>query len=794
MNTEKGSNNMIKNLKLNQKIIAVLLIASLVPFITISLFSYIMASNSLHNETAKKLDLFEEQKKEDLKVLFDGSKADCQSIASTSTIFSALNVHRTVGGNTASAEWKQTEATLLVLFKQIKNTYHSDLINLFDKNGKIVYSTDTSLIGKDLSERVYFKSAIQGNLNNSPFFYSDLVKDNVTAFAAPVYANGENGEIIGVFSTVLKTSDITSRITTNMDIMGTSADAYLIDGDGTLIIKPKFGNFEPFKDKIESKAFELLSPAIKSKNISFEGMDEYKDYRKVKVLGKFSTIVLGDLNIGLITEIDSEEAFGSSNKLGIITLIISVISILFIILFGFIFSRKLSNPIIKLQELMSVAEKGDLTVRGKIQSNDEIGMLTGSFNSLCEKTSEMIKNIYESTVILNKSSDNLLQVSESMAANSEETNAKTTVVSATIEEISAGMLQTATVLADTSGNVNVIASAVEEMSGTIRNLASAAEQTSSGVGQVSELVTQISGSISNASTSSMDVSGSVNSVATAVKEINLSLNEISKNCERSIYITSDADSKAKDTNSIIEKLNNSSKQIGKIVNVINDIADQTNMLALNAAIEAAGAGEAGKGFAVVANEVKELAKQTADATDEIGQQIEAMQSNMSGAVKSVETITNVIKEITEITNTIAAAVTEQSATTGDISNAIIKAAEKVNLITKEISDIASNSQNVARSITEASKGVSEIARSASELSSASNEVAQNSERASIRVQEVARTSQEISKGANEISQNIQEISAASSDTATGAMATTHSAKGLTDTAVKLETLVKQFKI
>lgn len=471
-----------------------------------------------------------------------------------------------------------------------------------------------------------------------------------------------------------------------------------------------------------------------------------------------------------------------------------IVAITLCIIIAIVIIKAITKPVEEMKLLMAEAENGNLTVGGKIYSNDEIGQLTGSFNRLIGKIRLMTKDIFDTTKVMNQSSDGLLHVAETMATVSEETSAKTVVVGATVEEITASIDGNAQALTDTSGNMNVIASAVEEMSGTIRNLASASEQTSAGVAQVTDLVSQISGSIHTVSNSAQEVSLSVNSVVTSVKEINISLNEVSKNCERSIIITSDAGMKAKDTNDIIGRLNESSKQIGKIVSVINDIADQTNMLALNAAIEAAGAGEAGKGFAVVANEVKELAKQTAEATDEIGQQIEAMHGNMSGAVKAVETITEVIKEITSITNTIAAAVTEQSATTSEISSAIVKAAERVNQITGELGEIAANSQGVTKSISEASKGVKEIAHSAAELSTASSEVSRNTENATVKVQEVARTSKEISKGSIEISRNIQEISAASSEAASGASDTTNAAKKLSGIAHKLEELVSQFKV
>lgn len=255
----------------------------------------------------------------------------------------------------------------------------------------------------------------------------------------------------------------------------------------------------------------------------------------------------------------------------------------------------------------------------------------------------------------------------------------------------------------------------EKITEIIKNIAKTSEVAFKNTEEVNTLFKQIFDSTTNVSTFAKDVSLSVGSVVHAMKEINISLNEISSNSGRSKKITEDAEKKTIDTNKIIEKLSDSSKEIVKIVSVIDDIADQTNMLALNAAIEAAGAGEAGKGFAVVAGEVKELAKQTAESTDEIASQISNMQNNMSSAVYAMETIYNVISEITIITNTIAAAVSEQSAVSGEISSSIVSAAEKINLITDKVGDIAEKVNTASKSISEVHSSVKELCAAAAEV-------------------------------------------------------------------------------
>jgi methyl-accepting chemotaxis protein len=458
------------------------------------------------------------------------------------------------------------------------------------------------------------------------------------------------------------------------------------------------------------------------------------------------------------------------------------------------FFRYIKPSLAFIDVLEKIVKEHDLRSRIDKLSKAEIGEIERHFNMFLDDIQFAMKNIYSITIELNKASSDLSEITGNIIEIITAANIKSDTVNSTIQEIASNLEETAAAITDTSSKVEIVTERVAEMSHTAVNLASTSEQTSSAVSQVTGIVAQISGSINNVSNSTKEVSNSINSVATAVKEINLSLNEISKNCERSIHITSDAEENAKDTNDIIGRLNNSSKQIGKIVNVINDIADQTNMLALNAAIEAAGAGEAGKGFAVVANEVKELAKQTAGATEEISEQIEAMQTNMSGAVKAVSTINEVIREITAITNTIAAAVTEQTAITGEISNSVQKAAEKANYITTDIGQIASNTESVNKNLSETSVGVKDMASSSRELSINSGEITKNIEKAFERIREITIVTNEISNGTNEISNSMQEITITAGEIEASSKNTGNSAKNLFEIARKLDVLVRQYKI
>ena len=289
------------------------------------------------------------------------------------------------------------------------------------------------------------------------------------------------------------------------------------------------------------------------------------------------------------------------------------------------------------------------------------------------------------------------------------------------------------------------------------------------------------------------MSASVENVIESVHGINDSLGEVKNKCERSMQITQEAKEFAGETYRIISQLSESSKKINKIVNIISNIAGQTNMLALNATIEAASAGEAGKGFAVVAGEVKELSRRTAKATDEIGQQLEDMQTNMNSAVQAVEKIAQVIFEITDITGNIGHAVSIQSETLNAISGEAKAAGQKVNAIVQDIVTVNDSCRSAAQSAAGAADGVANIARSTGEMSGATHSVAGNAERASTMMATVVETNREILASSNEIAASAAEVSQASINTAAQANETKKSAESLAGMATRLDRLLKQFR-
>jgi methyl-accepting chemotaxis protein len=343
---------------------------------------------------------------------------------------------------------------------------------------------------------------------------------------------------------------------------------------------------------------------------------------------------------------------------------LSLVSLLCVLVFlplALLFANSFIRPISKVAAgLKDVAEgEGDLTLRLEVKKMDEVGELASLFNVFAEKLQGMIKNIAGNAETLNASSGDLAEFSSKMSGESDQLSDKANLVSASAEEMSSNMDTIATSMEQTSNNVQVVATSAEEMTSTI--------------------------------------------------------SEIAKNSERARNITHEAVSRAQNASQNVDELGNAAREINEVTETITEISEQTNLLALNATIEAARAGEAGKGFAVVANEIKELAGQTAKATEDIRGKIHGIQTSTSGTVSEIEKISQVINDVDAIVSTIAAAVEEQSLTTKEIAENVTQASIGISEVKDSVKQSSDVSTDIAREIGDINNSTGEISDGTSQI-------------------------------------------------------------------------------
>jgi len=419
-----------------------------------------------------------------------------------------------------------------------------------------------------------------------------------------------------------------------------------------------------------------------------------------------------------------------------------------------------------LAETSSKLADGDLTARLHLDTKDEMGALQGSINQIGSSFEKLIQGVKEDVI--------------SLASASEELSASSTQMQASAEQMLQMSNTTSDVTDDLDMRIKTVAAAVEESSSNIKEVYSASSQVEQNNTTVSGAVENISDNMQTIALSAEGMSEAVGSVAAAIKEMSASLTEVSKNAGQAAKVANRAEDTAKKTSVTVDELGVSAREIGNVVDVIKGIASQTNLLALNATIEAASAGEAGKGFAVVANEVKELAKQSAEATEDIRARIEEMQKTTAEAVDAISEIAQVINELNQINHTIAGAVEEQTATVTEISHNVAGAAKASSEISANVQRAAEKSNEVASQIQEANKGVQQISNNLEELTQGSNEISKSALSAA--------------SGANEMAKSVEKVKQSSTETAEGASNVKQTANDLASLAAKLERVVEHFRV
>jgi len=280
------------------------------------------------------------------------------------------------------------------------------------------------------------------------------------------------------------------------------------------------------------------------------------------------------------------------------------------------------------------------------------------------------------------------------------------------------------IIRDVAGDAANVAESSAQLTSTAATMATGADQMAGQSATVASAAEQMSTNMTNMSASTQQMTANVKIVAEAVQEMTTSIAEIATNAEQASSVAGEAARLAESSNESIGQLGAAADEIGKVIETIQDIAEQTNLLALNATIEAARAGDAGKGFAVVATEVKELAKQTAEATEDIRARIEGIQGSTEGAVKAISEISEVIQRVNGVSKTIAAAVEEQSTTTREIAKSVADTSSAAETVATGVAESASATQEIARNISQIDEAIRQTAQGANLTQNASGQLSQ----------------------------------------------------------------------
>ncbi len=434
--------------------------------------------------------------------------------------------------------------------------------------------------------------------------------------------------------------------------IGKTGYAMMLHKTGLILADPK--KEENNLKYVKDIGIEKMDTVLKEENASFETRIDGTTYQ----VDSFQSAKTDWVVVALIEKAELSEV---SNSIRTTILMITLLVIAVIGAITYVVSGKVIKPInLMVEGLKDIAEgEGDLTMRLASDSRDEIGEMARWFNTFVEKLQGILQSIAGDSDELNTSSSSLLTIASEVSQGADKMSVRSNSVAAAAEEMSSNMGSVAAAVEESSTNISMVSAAAEEMTSTI--------------------------------------------------------DEISKNTEMTRVTSNDAVLRTKTASEKMDGLSRSAQQIGNVVETINDISEQTNLLALNATIEAARAGEAGKGFAVVAGEIKELARQTAEATLEIKEQIQGIQTSTRETVVEIEEVTSGISSVNEMIDTVAAAVEEQSLTTREIAANVSQAAQGIQEVTENVTQSSEVADEIARDISEVNETATAMSKSSTRI-------------------------------------------------------------------------------
>jgi methyl-accepting chemotaxis protein len=673
----------LDKLSIKTKLLGTFLVVGLIPLGIVTILALHQAGAALHKEALAKFSAVQEIKKNHIESFF----TDCESALKITS--DDPQIHRafiTLGeafkshsGNINNDQWRMLADQYDTRIKGIvrENGWY-DLFLIYP-DGDIVYTAAREpdlglrIPDSDLRDTGLGKAfrAVQNAPDGATViadFEPYAPSGNVPALFIMSKLKSQSGMDLGYLALQLP-SDRINAIVQQRTGMGLTAESYLVgrlDGKTTLR-----SDRIVKKGRIgDSESNLLIESALKGQS----GATVIQNSAGEKEFVRYDPLSIKGLNWCMISTGSEQEMLSAVSALRNTIFVFAAVVITAVVLLSLLVTAKLVNPIKHtVAMLKDIAEgEGDLTRRLPVQSSDEIGRMAEWFNTFMQKLQDIIRQIVSHADTLNSASTNLSAIAHSMSDNAENMSGRSSQVAGSAEEMSANMTRVATACEEASTNVNIVASSTEEMSATVK--------------------------------------------------------EIAQNSEKARGITNSAVSQVSSTSDKVTELGLAASSISKVTEVITEISDQTNLLALNATIEAARAGEAGKGFAVVANEIKELAKQTAEATKEIKSRVSGIQNSTRTTVADIGQISEVIHRVDEIVANIAAAVEEQSVTSQEIANNISQASQGIQQVNQNVSNSSAVAGNISTEVAGVDLSAREMSTSSSQVNSNAEELSRLSER------------------------------------------------------------------
>lgn len=567
-------------------------------------------------------------------------------------------------------------------------------VNTVDAKNKPINTAP--LLGKDFSQTEWFKNSKEGVFSESEILSGTVVTDVsrdpdavavfgpqslVIGYSAPIL--GAGGEFQGVWRNLADftlVEDILLATNKSLEKKGIkSGEITMATKDGTLLayLEPGLSGVSSFDRSGETilnhGLDEIGTESIKKAQVGNAGSlrEKCPDKNVWQISGYAkSQGALGYPGLGWILTVSVTEQDLLRN-VHEIAYGMAVAAVLILLVSAFFIGRSISKPVVACAKAVEKLANGDLTARVDVKRGDEVGVLADSVNQCVENLRKMVEEIKKTSESLTGASSMLTETANQQAAGAEETNVQ----------------------------AQTVAAAGEQLASNSKSMSDSANQ----------------------------INQSATTVSAALEEMSSSISEVARNCSQESEIARKADQQARQTRELMVKLDDSARQIGKIVELINQIAEQTNLLALNATIEAASAGEAGRGFAVVANEVKELARQSASATEDIRRQVSLIQENTANSMVAIDDVASVIEQVSQIASSIAAAVEEQSATTSEIVRSLHSVTSSTKVLSENVQSASSGAAEVSRNIHGVSQAASDSAKGAASISSGANELSKLAE-------------------------------------------------------------------